>query len=105
METVFNIDKLDQMILQLKAEQKTAWEDIKMEIDEIKEDLNPINLIQNTFHEINEIVGFKSNLLQTILSIGAGYLSRKMIIGKSDSKIKTFLGSLLQLFVTKLVAK
>lgn len=105
METVFDIDKLDQMILQLKAEQKTAWNDIKMEIDEIKEDLKPLNLIQNTFHEINEVVGFKSNLLQSIISIGIGYLSRKMIIGKSNSKIKTFLGSLLQLAVTKFVAR
>lgn len=105
METVFDTKKLDQMILQLKAQQTAQWIAIKEEIDEIKGDLKPIHLIKNTLHEINETVGFKSHLLQSILSIGVGYLTRKMIIRKSDSKVKNFFGSLFQLAVTQLVSK
>lgn len=105
METVFDTNKLDQMILQLKAQQTAQWIAIKEEINEIKEDLKPIHLIKNTLAEINETVGFKGNLLQSVLSIGAGYLTRKMIIGKSDNKVKNFFGTLLQLAVTQLVSK
>lgn len=105
METVFDTNKLDQMILQLKAQQSAQWIAIKDEIDEIKDDLKPLHLIRNTLTEINETVGFKGNLLQSVLSIGVGYLTRKMIVGKSDGKIKNFFGSLLQLAVTNLVSK
>ncbi|MBP4138417.1 hypothetical protein [Flavobacterium geliluteum] len=105
METVYDTAKLNQMILQTKAQQKADWDAIVAEIDEIKDNLRPINLIKNTVEEINESVGFKGSLAQSAISIGIGYLAKKFVIGKSDSKIKNIFGSLLQLVVTNLVSK
>lgn len=105
METVYTIDALNQRIKQLEAQQDAEWIAIKDEIDEIKENIKPLNLIRNTVAEINETVGFKSDLAQSAISIGIGYLAKKLVIGKTDSIFKNILGSILQLAVTTLVAK
>ncbi|WP_316635577.1 hypothetical protein [uncultured Flavobacterium sp.] len=105
METVYTIDSLNQMIEQLEIRQEAEWCAIKNEIDEIKENLKPLNFIKNTVEEINETVGFKSNLAQSAISIGIGYLAKKIVVGKSNSTFKNIFGSFLQLLVTNLVSK
>jgi hypothetical protein len=105
METIYTIDSLNQKIKLLETQQDREWCDIKDEIDEIKENLKPLNLIRNTFEEVNEAVGFKSDLAQSAISIGIGYLAKKLVIGKTDSTFKNILGSVLQLAVTTLISK
>lgn len=105
MEAIYTIDALNQRIKQLEAQQDAEWIAIKDEIDEIKENLKPLNLIRNTVAEINETVGFKSDIAQSAISIGVGYLAKKLVIGKSDGIFKNIFGSLVQLAVTTLIAK
>ncbi|RED26328.1 hypothetical protein BD847_0245 [Flavobacterium cutihirudinis] len=105
MEPIYTIDELNQRIKLLENRQDAEWCSIKDEIDDIKENLKPINLIRNTVEEINESVGFKSHLAQSAISIGIGYLAKRFIVGKSDSMFKGILGSIVQLVVTNLVSK
>lgn len=105
METIYTLDSLNQTIQQLEIRQDAEWCAIKDEIDDIKENLKPINLIRNTVEEINETVGFKSHLAQSAMSIGIGYLAKRFVVGKSDSVFKNIFGSLLQLVITNLVSK
>jgi hypothetical protein len=105
MEAIYNIDQLHQKIEELEIRQDTEWCAIKDEINDIKENLKPINLIRNTVEEINETVGFKSHIAQSAISIGIGYLAKRFIVGKGDSMFKGVLGSIVQLIVTNLVSK
>lgn len=105
MEAIYNIDQLNQKIEELEARQDTEWCAIKDQIDEIKDNLKPINLLRNTVEEINETVGFKSHIAQSAISIGIGYLAKRFIVGKGDSMFKGVLGSIVQLIVTNLVSK
>jgi hypothetical protein len=105
MGTIYDINTLNQRIQLLENRQDEEWCAIKDEIDDIKENLKPLNLIRNTVEEINETVGFKSNLAQSVMSIGIGYLAKRFIVGKSDNMFKGILGSALQLIVTNLVSK
>lgn len=105
MEPIFNIDQLNQRIQLLEDRQDAEWCSIKDEIDDIKENLKPLNLIRNTVEEINETVGFKSHIAQSAISIGIGYLAKRFIVGKGDSMFKGILGSIVQLVVTNLVSK
>jgi len=104
-ENIFTVDRLEQMILETKAQQKQDWIAIKDEVAEIKHNLKPLNLIRNTVEEINETVGFKSHLAQSAISIGIGYLAKRLVVGKSDSTFKNIFGSVLQLIITNLVSK
>lgn len=105
MEPIYTIDQLNQRIQLLENRQDEEWCSIKDHIDEIKENLKPINLIRNTVEEINETVGFKSHLAQSAISIGIGYLAKRFIVGKSDSMFKGILGSIVQLIITNIVSK
>ncbi|MBS7255998.1 hypothetical protein [Flavobacterium branchiicola] len=105
MEPIYTIDQLNQRIQVLENRQDVEWCSIKDEIDDIKENLKPINLIRNTVEEINETVGFKSHIAQSAISIGIGYLAKRFIVGKGDSVFKGILGSIVQLVVTNLVSK
>ncbi|WET03721.1 hypothetical protein [Flavobacterium sp. YJ01] len=105
MEAIYNIDQLNQKIKELEVRQDAEWCAIKNNVDEIKENLKPINLIRNTVEEINETVGFKSHLAQSAISIGIGYVAKRFIVGKGDSMFKGILGSIVQLIVTNLVSK
>ncbi|PWB23473.1 hypothetical protein [Flavobacterium sp. HTF] len=105
METIYNIETLNQRIQLLENRQDEEWCAIKDEIDDIKENLKPLNLIRNTIEEINETVGFKGNIAQSAISIGIGYLAKRFVVGKTDSTVKNIFGTLLQLVVTKLVSK
>jgi hypothetical protein len=105
METVYTIDALNQKIQLLENRQDAEWRAIKDEIDEIKENLRPLNIIRNTVEEINETVGFKSNMAQSAISIGIGYLAKRFVVGKGDSMLKSVFGSLLQLIVTNVISK
>jgi len=104
-ENIFTVDRLEQMILETKAQQKQDWIAIKDEVAEIKHNLKPLNIIRNTVEEINETVGFKSHLAQSAISIGIGYLAKRLVVGKSDSTFKNIFGSVLQLVITNLVSK
>lgn len=104
-KSVFDVDRLNQMIRETEIQQDLDWIAIKDEITEIKENLKPLNLIRNTVEEVNEAVGFKSDLAQSAISIGIGYLAKRLVIGKTDSTFKNIIGSVLQLAVTTLVSK
>jgi hypothetical protein len=105
MEPIYTIDQLNQRIKFLENRQDAEWCSIKDEIEDIKENLKPLNLIRNTVEEINETVGFKSQIAQSAISIGIGYLAKRFIVGKGDSMFKGILGSIVQLVVTNLVSK
>lgn len=105
METVYTIDTLNQRIELLESRQTKEWYAIKEEIEDIKQNLKPLNIIRNTVEEINETVGFKSHLAQSAMSIGIGYLAKRFIVGKGNTMFKGILGSVLQLVVTNLVSK
>lgn len=105
METIYTLDSLDRKIQLLENQQNAEWCAIKDEIDEIKEHLKPLNLIRSTVEEINETVGFKSDLAQSAISIGIGYLAKRFVVGKSTSTFKNIFGSVLQLFVTNVVSR
>ncbi|WP_433829057.1 hypothetical protein [Flavobacterium anhuiense] len=105
MEAIYNIDQLNRKIEELEVRQDAEWCAIKDHIDDIKENLKPINLIRNTVEEINETVGFKSHIAQSAISIGIGYLAKRFIVGKGDSMFKGIMGSIVQLIVTNLVSK
>lgn len=105
MEPIYTIDELNQRIKLLEERQNTEWCAIKDHIDDITENLKPLNLIRNTVEEINETVGFKSHLAQSVISIGIGYLAKRFIVGKGDSMLNGILGSIVQLIITNLISK
>jgi hypothetical protein len=69
------------------------------------ESIKPGNLIKSKVNDLISSPNLKQNLLNAALSLAAGYLSKKAIIGSTHNPLRQLFGTLLQVGVTSLVAK
>ena len=76
-----------------------------MSKEETAEDLKPTNILKNTLHEVQQSTPLNHNLLKVAIGLGAGYFSRKLIVGNSAGFAKKALGAALQFGITSFVAK
>jgi len=105
LDKIANADDLTTAIRRLERRRIIMEEDLKDEFHVIIESLKPANIIKNTIHEVQESTELKHNILKVALGLGAGYFSRKLIIGKSAGIVKKALGTALQYGITNFVAK
>jgi hypothetical protein len=104
LETIANTSDLSTAIKRLERRKMVMEEDLKDHFHSLMETLKPKNILKNTLEEVQESTPLKHNLLKLAVGLGAGYFSRKMVIGKSAGIIKKALGTALQYGVTQFVA-
>ncbi len=97
--------ELTTAIKRLERKRKMQEEDLKDEFHNMLESLKPSNILKNTIHEVQASTELKHNLFKVALGLGAGYFSRKLVIGKSAGIVKKALGTALQYGITNFVAK
>ena len=102
---IANTSDLDTAIKRLEAKRFLQEEDMKAHFHVILNDLKPTNILKNTLHEVQQSTPLKHNLLKVAVGLGAGYFSRKMLVGKSAGFAKKALGAVLQYGITSFVAK
>lgn len=105
LEKIASTTELETAIKRLERRRMLMEEDLKDEIHVILEGLRPTNIIKHTLHEVQESTDLRNNLLKVAVGLGAGYFSRKMIVGKSAGLVKKALGTALQYGITQFVAK
>lgn len=105
LEMIANTSDLETAIKRLERRKMILEEDMKDHMHIILESLKPGNILKTTLHEVQESTPLKHNLLKIAVGLGAGYFSRKMIVGKSAGLIKKALGTALQFGITQFVAK
>lgn len=103
MKAINSIQELDEAIGLLETKKNAEAIILKEEFKRTYESLKPANLIYSTIKDLVNLPNLKGNLLDTSLSLAAGYFSKKVFTGNSVNPIKHILGSLLQLAVTKLL--
>lgn len=105
MRPSYSIDDLNIDIKLLELRQRQELQEFKDQIQLTKESLKPGRLIKNALGGIKIDSHEKKDIFSTILSIGAGYLSSKILVGQPQSTFKRFLGSMVQLAVANFVTK
>ena len=105
LEAIANTTDLTVAIKRLERRRQRLEEELKDDFHIILQELKPTNILKNTLHEIQESTPLKHNLLKVALGLGAGYFSRKLVIGKSAGIVKKALGTALQYGITNFVAK
>lgn len=104
LEIVANTTDLDTAIKRLERKSRLMEEDMKEDMHNLLENLKPANILRATLDEVQESTPLKHNLLKIAVGLGAGYFSRKMVIGKSAGFVKKALGTALQYGITQFVA-
>jgi hypothetical protein len=102
-EKIKSITELEDAIRLLEIKQSIEGMLLKDEIKNTAEKFKPINLIKNALNELTS-PSFKENLIDTTISIAAGYISKKIIIGQTHNPIKQVFGTLFQMGVTSFVS-
>jgi len=105
LEIIANTNDLSTAIKRLERRRSVMEEDLKDHFHILLEDLKPTNILKNTIHEVQESTDLKHNILKVALGLGAGYFSRKMVVGKSAGIVKKALGTAIQYGITNFVAK
>lgn len=105
MEKITSVDELRESIRLLETKQKIQSELLKEQFKITYTSLKPANLIKNSLHELTASPDLKGGLLNAGLSLAAGYLSKKAIIGTTRNPLKNLFGILLQRGVATLVSK
>lgn len=104
-ETILTTHDLSISIKRLERKRVSMEDDLKDHFHNLLEGLKPATLIKNTLHEVQQSAPLRNDLLKIALGLGAGYFSRKLIVGKSAGLLKKALGAALQFGVTRLVAE
>ena len=99
------MDLLDSAILVLQNKRDHEFNDLKSQLHNVYESVKPINILKQTITEFKTSPDIKSNLLQTAISLGGGYLSKKVLLGNTHSLFKKILGYVLQYGVTNYISK
>lgn len=96
---------LEQAIYKLEQKEMVLEQELGELFHSVLESLKPTNIIKSTVEEIQESTPLKHNLFKIALGLGAGYLSNKLLVGKSAGVVKKALGAALQFGVTAFIAK
>ena len=105
LRVIANTSDLDIAIKRLEAKRFVQEEDMKAHFHVMLNDLKPANILKSTLHEVQQSTPLKNNLLKIVVGLGAGYFSRKMIVGQSAGFAKKALGAALQFGITSFIAK
>jgi len=102
---IHNAEDLKNAIADLERKKSIEEAAIKLEFKEVYQTYRPANVLKNTIAEVAAQPKFRQNILNIALGLGAGYLSQKLVIGRSAGIMKRALGTALQFGETSLVAK
>jgi hypothetical protein len=101
-----NSKELEAAILHLENIKEVQKELLVAHFHETYEHFKPINLIKNTFNQIDfSPASVGDTLVNAAISTGAGLLTKKLFIGRSNNIFKKLLGLAVELGVANIVAK
>ncbi|KAA9042194.1 hypothetical protein FW778_09325 [Ginsengibacter hankyongi] len=105
LEQIANVSDLNAAIKRLERKKFLLEENLKDDFHSVLESLKPANILKHTLHEVQESTELKHNLFKVALGLGAGYFSRKLVVGKSAGILKKALGTALQYGITNFISK
>jgi hypothetical protein len=98
-------EQLEFRILELEVQQKENLQLLKEDLQEIVENLTPLNLIKNVIADSeisSENIG--QNILNDAIGISSGYITKRLMFGSSNNPVKKVMGSMFQFIVAKFVS-
>ena len=96
---------LEDKILFLENKKRENLEGLKMQLEATYQELRPSRLFIRVLNDIKEEPEVRGNLFESLISLTGGYLSKKILVGKSHSIFKNLFGYAVQYFTTKIISK
>ena len=97
--------ELQDRIFDLEKKQAGQWILLREEAGVVYENLKPANFIKRTLNDLSSSNGLVENIISPLVGIATGFVSKKMVVGKSTNPFRNIIGSLLQAAVTNIIIK
>ena len=91
-----NSAELKEAIKLLEKQKSIQKERLTEQFHIAYQSLKPINILKNSLNKVVNSPGVSDNIIDTSISLGAGLLSKKLLIGKSAGIVKKILGLALE---------
>lgn len=105
MNKINQTEALNKAIEDLQKKKEVEFLLLKNQFHITYESLKPINIIKSTLADVKSSPELKNNILNNVIGLTTGYISKKVILGSSRNPVKILLGSLFQFAIAKLVSK
>ena len=105
MEKIAAGERLKNTIKVLEVDQAVGAEQLKQQFDRVTESMKPVNLIKSTVKDMITSPKLGENMLGNVTGLVTGYLSRRIVVGTSGNLFRKFIGTIVQVGVTKFIAK
>jgi hypothetical protein len=99
-----NADELAQVIAGLELKAAAQKKDIEETFESVSENLRPLNLVKSGVRSVFS-GEHKEELVNALIGLGTGMLSRKLILGKSNGFVGKTVGKAIQWGMAGLVSK
>jgi hypothetical protein len=96
---------LETRIQELEKVQAQQMAELKQSAIQIADSISPTNLLKNTLKDIVVSPGLRSAAIHTAIGIGAGFLGKKLYVGKSRNIFKKITGSAVEFLIANFVRK
>lgn len=103
--TVRDNKSLNEAIVFLENKQKSDLYLLKEHFEFTKEQLNPIHIIKEEFHDFVSSPSLKNKMISGGVSLLSGFLAKKFVVGSGGGIVSKLAGTALQTGVTGLLMK
>jgi hypothetical protein len=103
-KTITNSEELAEAIAVLELKVASQRREIEETFTAVSENLKPLNLMKNGFRSVFS-GEHKGELLNALIGLGSGLLSRKLILGKSNGFVGKTIGKAIQWGMAGLVSQ
>lgn len=105
MQVIKNKTGLVNAIRQLESRRVSQADGLREYWTYTREELNPVNIFKDEVHDTLSSPDFTGTLTKAVFSLMSGFITRKLIVGSSESSFKKILGTLAQTGATGIMYK
>ncbi|MFN3968641.1 hypothetical protein [Flavobacterium sp.] len=105
MKTNNETEELNQLIIEVKAQNNYELAQLKTQFQVAYESLKPVNIVKKIFHDITTAPDIKDNMISNSIGISTGILSKKLVMGNSHNPVRNIMGTVVQFAVANVVSK
>jgi hypothetical protein len=105
MEKNYTKESLQEAIKVLEIKQAEEGQLLKEQLLNTYENLKPLNILRNIVNEFYSTDKYKQDFVEIVAGMTTGFLTKKMVIGKSKNPLLKMVGLAIQFGVTTFVSK
>jgi len=105
MENQYTVESLKEAIKALEVKQANDRILLKEQMLVTYESLKPSNILKNIFKDFASNENLKNEFVNTAVAVTTGFITKKVIIGKSNNLALKLVGLAFQFGITSLVSK